>query len=162
MATVVTAILLTAVTTCTAQDVAAARLTGLNFPSTVDVTSGPAIVPVYYGATDDLSGVHYFSIDFQGPGLGCGGANAHAEGYPGNGLSVSDSVVFQLEQDSTPPGIYPVCQLSVCDAVWNCHAYTTSDLQGLGLPTEFTLTRTQDVVAPQLTALSFPNAADVT
>ena len=51
-------------------------LTALSFPIAVDVTSGPATVAVNYSATDDLSGVYYFAIDFRGPGLGCGGAGA--------------------------------------------------------------------------------------
>ncbi len=137
-------------------------LTALSFPASVDVTDGPATVTVDYSATDDLSGVYYFGIGFQGPGLGCGGAGASAYEYVTPALSYTGSPQFTLGQYSTPIGTYPVCSLEVCDAVWNCHNYTVSDLQGLGLATQFVVTGEQDVTAPVLTGLSFPSSVDVT
>lgn len=79
-------------------DTTAPQLTGLSFPSMVDVSAGPATVTVNYSVTDDLSGATSFTIYFQPPGLGCGNAGANSgEGFAAT-LSRSDDVSFTLQR----------------------------------------------------------------
>jgi hypothetical protein len=133
-------------------------LTALSFPSSVDVTAGPATVTVGYSATDDLSGVSRFDIFFSGPGGGCDVGSLDI--FPPQ-LTRSASVSFDLAQYSTPPGLYTICELVLCDAAANCRPYTASDLVDLGFQTQFTVTGILDNTSPVLTTLSFPSSVEV-
>lgn len=139
------------------QDTTAPQLTALSFPASVDLSNSPATVTVDYSASDDLSGVAAFEIYFQVPGGSCG-INTH---HMTSGLAVSGSPTFQLGQFDTPAGTYTICQLRLRDSVGNLRNYSAANLQGLGLPTQFTVTASHDVTAPLLTALSFPASVDI-
>ena len=146
-----------------AQDVTAPQLTALSFPSTVNVSGGPATVKVNYSATDDSSGVFSFAISFKAPGLVCGsggwvGASEEQTFVLG---SVTSSVSFDLGQWVTPPGAYTVDGLLLTDGAGNFHSYTVSELQALGFPTQFTVVGTQDVTPPDLSfKFNFVDPAD--
>ena len=108
-------------------------LTALSFPSTLDLSTSPAAIPVTYTATDDSSGVAYFDIAFTIPGAGCGGGTSDSAFPPT--LSRTAEVSIDLPQDP-PAGVYAVCALNLCDAQDNCRSYDDDELTAAGLPTE--------------------------
>jgi hypothetical protein len=112
------------------------ELTALSFPSTVDLRTDPPTVPVSYTATDDRSGVAFFSITFEIPGTGCGVSSFDDSFAPA--LSRSGQVSVDLPEDA-PPGVYAVCALDLCDAQENCHAYSVAELPALGFPAAVTV-----------------------
>ena len=144
------------------QDATPPVLTGFDFtPTTVDVTTGPEDVTCTMVLTDDVSGAGWAQCSFYSPsGTQQRACQAHnpVSGSAFDGTWTCAVAIPQYSEEGTW-----TAQVSVCDEVSNCDSYSTSELQGLSLPTNLEVVSLQDATPPVLTGFDFtPTTVDVT
>jgi hypothetical protein len=110
-------------------------LTALSFPSMLNLSTDPAAVTVSYSATDDASGVAFFSMLFAIPNVGCGVGSFDSDFPP----ALSRTAEVDIDLPENRPGLYLVCEVFLCDAQDNCRTYVGDDLTALGFPTELSV-----------------------
>ena len=133
-------------------------------PGSVNVTSNPGSVAVTIHATDSNSSIDTFSTSFSFS-CGCGGSidssgsTVHVVGTPHNGWFTYTVTV----PSSTPVGTYTLSTLTLNDTADNAITYPTTPWPAGVNPPSFTVTKTPDVIAPAVGAISFnPTVLDVT
>ena len=141
-------------TVTSASDTTAPNLTALSFtPTTINVTSAPATVTFTFQATDDLSGVTSFQTNFVSPS---GAFVQAASSSFAATMSASGSAPTTFAKGSES-GTWLVQSVLLTDAAGNTHQYATSDLAGLGFPTQLTVTNnTGDTTPPVVTPTVSP------
>ncbi|HEV8337184.1 MAG TPA: hypothetical protein VGR67_12270 [Candidatus Polarisedimenticolia bacterium] len=146
-----------------APDTAPPLLTGFNFvPRAADASQGPVTVQASFHATDDRSGIAWAKVTFVGPPpagtvLGCTG-QAVTGGEPALDVVLVCNAV--LPQGSAP-GVWTVYAVETQDAAGNLYQVQTSNLPGLGFPSELNVTTQPDVTPPSLSGFSLsPSAVD--
>jgi hypothetical protein len=135
-------------------DVTPPTLTALSFSATsINTTSGPASVTVYYTVTDDLSGAHEVSGGFQAPDT----PQFQSSGdIAPDALSHSGSFIVTIPQYSDA-GTWKL-QMNIGDAAGNYRFYWPADLAAEGFPTDIEVVSDEDVTPPTLTAVSISPA----
>lgn len=145
-------------------------LAALNLPETLDVGSGLAPFVASVRATDAAggSGVADVTVYFDRPlGFDIGASNRLL--LPGSSRSdtFSDTTPHTANgsytlTDNTAPGTYRVTRVDVQDRSGNVSAYTTAELEALGIRTSMTVTGgILDDAAPVLTSLALPATIDL-
>lgn len=140
-------------------------LTSLNFPTTVDVTSGGKNITFTASATDIGLGVNLVSVSFSRSWQN-GSSNASLLFTYDSNDSFSDgksSKDFFIDSTSAA-GTYAIDYVYVYDKAGNYTAYYASDLAAMGIATSFEIESASatDTTKPVLTSLSFPTTVDVT
>jgi probable HAF family extracellular repeat protein len=125
-------------------DTTAPTLTGLTFPTSVDLSHGSNTITFGVSATDDLSGANYAVIQLARPIVeqftnGSTTATNLQVPYPGS-LSTGQSTQTFTLSPNTASGTYTIQNVILYDNAGNTHTYTTQQLQALGAPTSFTVT----------------------
>ena len=159
--------------TSSAPDITPPQLSSFSLaPAAIDVSSGPQSVTFMLGATDAQTGVDiscqvrcYYTIELRSP----------------SGLQLQREIDYNVQQLSGSPqdgiwqlavtlpqyaeaGIWTVSYLVLHDLVGNVQFFSSTDLQGRGFPTAFSvMSAPSDTQPPQLTSLTFtPNFVDTT
>jgi hypothetical protein len=150
----------TALTVSSSVDATPPNLTAFSFaPAAIDTTAGPANVAVNFSATDDLSGVSSFEVDFVSPS---GGSTQHSVVNLNPAVSVTGSGTLTFPRFSEA-GTWTVSVVYVGDAAGNTSILGPTILAQLGFATNLTVTSNTDSTPPALTAFSFsPNAVNTT
>jgi len=140
------------------------HLTNIAFaPTSVDVTSTAQAVSITATVTDDLSGTSLVTVQFVSPsGLQFAPLNSapmtRASGTPLNGF-YGGTVIFPQFSEA---GIWKLRVTQLRDTAGNTTTLSASDLAGLGLPTNLTVTSVPDTHPPTVTSISFtPGSIDV-
>lgn len=125
-----------------AADVTAPVLTGLSLPATIDLSNGPAPLPLTVQATDgDGSGIELVTVWFY--------QSLATEGYRSSFLNLGNYLtdddfrdatpnqatrVFELDP-ATPPGDYRVSHVTVTDRAGNTRTVQGWELEAMGAST---------------------------
>lgn len=145
-------------------DTQAPVLTALTLPSVISLAGGDATITYSARATDNV-GVASVWITFDRQIVGSAGPTATwlmREEF-GEDFSAAPISRDLLIRQTNAPGPVQVLNVTVYDDAGNSTSYSTTDLQGLGLPTGFTLSSASpDTAPPELTALTLPNVVDIT
>ncbi len=105
-------------------------------PTEVDVTAGPAEVAVTARLTDDLSGVEGVYFSFDGPSGQSFFVFLYLESGTPNDGSYQGTAIFEQYSEE---GIWQVDRMQLFDVVGNAVTLQTSELQGMGFPTDISV-----------------------
>jgi uncharacterized repeat protein (TIGR02059 family) len=129
------------------KDTTAPVLTGLDFPSVIDVSAGNKAVSFAAKVTDDKSGVSEVTVNLSDSLSVAGGAVTSLK--LGNAGTTTQTV-----QTYSHAGTFKISSVDVKDVAGNSHSYTPAELTTLKIPTSFEVANVADRTAPVFVSAS--------
>lgn len=135
-----------------AGDTRAPTLTSFSLsPAQLDTSGATAAIGFTATATDDLSGIKYLVLDYQGPRGPTIGPNLTLDsGTDLSGHWSGSSILFRY----SATGTYTIKDVYVADRAGNESRYQTADLAAAGYPTTFEQTGADDSSPPVLEGMT--------
>jgi Ca2+-binding RTX toxin-like protein len=151
--------------TVTPGDTTPPDLTGLSFPSTVNVSGGGKAVTFFASGTDNATGISDVLVHFD-KDLITGATTGGLVNISGAGDSWTDgaSSIAENIPSTAKAGVYTVTSVDVFDGAGNKHTYSNADLTQMHFSTTLTIESNPatDTTPPDLLTLTFPKAVNLT
>lgn len=120
-------------------------------PSTIDVTGGSQQLTLTAEVTDDLSGLQYGSVGFQGPVYyHYISSSFYTPTCPPENPDCNTYEITLTFPENIESGTWQLSSVYLRDNVTNSSSYSTSDLQNMGIATELEVISNPDVTGPTL------------